>query len=194
MKKPRIANALNQVDDDIVISAARAKKVKKNNWIKWGAIVACFAVMLATFLTVTPMLFKNASPSVPTEEIPSDEYQYESRYFYQINEGAYSNYIGGKVITEDKIGNKIAEVNLTAGWKDGKGEWKSEPEALRGEVYVIKGIADDVAVGLKFIDQGEAVTTTHYYVIMNPAADLSEVKDYVITPTNNTPSDGIINE
>ena len=31
MKTPRIANALNQVDEDIVSGAARAKKVKKNN-------------------------------------------------------------------------------------------------------------------------------------------------------------------
>ena len=66
-------------------------------------------------------------------------------------------FVGGKVIVEDKLGNKIADVNLTAGWKDDKGEWTSETEALRGELYAINGVSNDVAVALKFIDKGEAV-------------------------------------
>ena len=195
MKTSRIANAFSQVDDDIVSGAARAKKVKKNHWLKWGSIAACFVVMLAAMLTVMPMLFEEDSPVVPPNNGSENEYQYESGYFYQINEGAYSTYVGGKVIAEDKIGNKIADVNLTAGWKDDKGEWKSETEALRGEVYAINGVSSDVAVALKFIDQGEAVTTTHYYVIMNPYADLTPVEDYIITPvTSNNSGDEMVNE
>ena len=196
MKTPRIADALNQVDDDIVSGAARAKKVKKNNWLKWGSIAACFVVMLAAMLTVMPMLFEDDSPVVHPNNGSENEYQYESGYFYQINEGAYSTYVGGKVIAEDKVGDKIADVNLTAGWKDDKGEWKSETEALRGEVYAINGVSSDVAVALKFIDKGEAVTTTHYYVIMNPDADLTSVEDYIITPvtSNNSGDEGVVNE
>ena len=196
MKTPRIAGAFSQVDDDIVSGAARAKKEKKNNWLKWGSIAACFVVMLAAMLTVMPMLFEDDSPVVPPDNGSENEYQYESGYFYQINEGAYSTYVGGKVIAEDKIGNKIADVNLTAGWKDDNGEWKSETEALRGEVYAINGVSSDVAVALKFIDKGEAVTTTHYYVIMNPAADLTPVQDYIITPItpNNPTNEGEVNE
>ena len=196
MKTPRIAGAFSQVDDDIVSGAARAKKEKKNNWLKWGSIAACFVVMLAAMLTVMPMLFEDDSPVVPPDNGSENEYQYESGYFYQINEGAYSTYVGGKVIAEDKIGNKIADVNLTAGWKDDKGEWKFETEALRGEVYAINGVSSDVAVALKFIDKGEAVTTTHYYVIMNPAADLTPVQDYIITPItpNNPANEGEVNE
>ena len=55
-------------------------------------------------------------------------------------------------------------------------------ETLRGEVYEIIGISSETAAALKFIDQGEAVTTTHYYVILNPAADLSSVEEYTIAP------------
>lgn len=198
MKIPRIADALNQIDDDIVNDAARTKKAKNNNWLKWGSIAACFVVMLAIMFTVMPKPFEDDSPVVPPNSGSSNEYQYESRYFYQINEGAYAAYVGGKVIAEDKIGNKIADVNLTAGWKNGNSEWKSETEELRGEVYTINGVSNDVAVALKFIDKGEAVTTTHYYVIMNPTADLTPVKDYIITPlTSNNPSDemrGEVNE
>ncbi len=42
------------------------------------------------------------------------------------------------------------------------------------------GIDNNVAVALKFVDKGEAVTTTYYYVIMNPNADLSAVEEYII--------------
>ena len=192
MKTPRIVNAVGQIDDDLVSGANRAKVAKKNVWLKWGSIAACFAVMLMAVVAIAPMMFGGDDPVPPID----NEYQYESGYFYQINEGAYSTYVGGKVIAEDKIGNKIADVNLTAGWKDDKGEWKSETEALRGEVYTINGVSNDVAVALKFIDKGEAVTTTHYYVIMNPAADLTPVKDYIITPItpNNPTNEGEVNE
>ena len=192
MKTPRIVNAVGHIDDDLVSGANRAKVVKKNAWLKWGSIAACFAVMLMAAVVAVPMMFGGDDPVPPID----NEYQYESGYFYQINEGAYSTYVGGKVIAEDKIGNKIADVNLTAGWKDDKGEWKSETEALRGEVYTINSVSNDVAVALKFIDKGEAVTTTHYYVIMNPAADLTPVQDYIIAPiTPNNPGDeGAVNE
>ena len=192
MKTPRIVNAVGQIDDDLVSGANRAKVAKKNVWLKWGSIAACFAVMLMAVVAIAPMMFGGDDPVPPID----NEYQYESGYFYQINEGAYSTYVGGKVIAEDKLGNKISDVNLTAGWKNDKGEWASETEALRGEVYTINGVSNDVAVALKFIDKGEAVTTTHYYVIMNPAADLTPVQDYIITPiTPNNPGDeGAVNE
>lgn len=192
MKTPRIVNAVGHIDDDLVSGATRAKATKKNVWLKWGSIAACFAVMLMAVVVAVPMMFGGDDPVPPID----NEYQYESGYFYQINEGAYSTYVGGKVIAEDKIGNKIADVNLTAGWKDDKGEWKSETEALRGEVYTINGVSNDVAVALKFIDKGEAVTTTHYYVIMNPAADLTPVQDYIIAPItpNNLGDEGAVNE
>lgn len=192
MKTPRIANAVNNIDDNLISGANCAKVVKKNAWLKWGSIAACFAVMIMAAVIAVPMMFSSDDPVPPIDS----EYQYESGYFYQINEGTYSTYVGGKVIAEDKLGNKIADVNLTAGWKDDKGEWTSETEALRGEVYAINGVSNDIAVALKFIDKGEAVTTTHYYVIMNPNADLTPVKDYIITPItpNNSGDEGIVNE
>ncbi len=71
-------------------------------------------------------------------------------------------------------------------------------EKLRGEIYSITGISNDVAVALKFLDKGEAVTTTHYYVILNPGADLTPVAEYIIAiSTSNNFSDemaGIIPE
>lgn len=103
----------------------------------------------------------------------------EKYYTYEIDEGEFSAYIGGKVIDEEKVGSKIGDVAVTAGWKNDADEWISTEE-LNAEVYALNGISEDVAVALRFIDQGEAVTTTHYYVIMNSDADLSVVGAYVI--------------
>ena len=204
MKTPRIANALNQVDEDIVSGAARAKKVKKNNWLKWGSIAACFVVMLAAMLTVMPMLFEEDSPVVPPDNGPVNEGavndsgiaegKLEKYYDYEITSGAFVTYINGKVIDAEKIGAKLESVTVTGGWKNEAGEWIST-EALNAEVYAIEGVSSDVAVALKFVDQGEAVTTTHYYVIMNPNADLSAVEDYIIAPiVPNNPGDEMVNE
>ncbi len=193
MKTPRIANAVGHIDDDLIIGASRAKTTKKNIWLKWGAVAACFVLMLTAAAVTLPMML-NGDDTLPPEDTETGEAVYEMGYFYNIDEGAFSKYVGGKVIAEENVGNKISDVSVTAGWKNGTGEWIST-EKLRGEVYSINGISNDIAVALKFIDQGEAVTTTHYYVIMNPEADLSSVEDYIITPiAPNNPGDEMVYE
>ena len=204
MKTPRIADALNQIDDDLVNGAARAKKVKKNNWLKWGSIAACLVVMLATMLAVMPMLFENDIPIITPDNEPANEGavndtgiaegKLEKYYDYELTSGAFVTYINGKVIEAEKVGVKLESVTVTGGWKNEAGEWLST-ETLNAEVYAIEGISSDVAVALKFVDQGEAVTTAHYYVMMNPGADLSILEEYVREPiTQNNPSDGLVNE
>ena len=194
MKTPRIANAVGLIDDDLVIGAANSTEtVNKNNWLKWSSIAACFAILLAAAAITLPMMLKGNDPFPPTDtEI--GEAVYEKGYFYNVDDGIFSTYIGGKVIAEDKIGNMLSNVSVTAGWKNNTGEW-IYTEKLQGEVYSINGISNDVAVALKFIDKGEAVTTTHYYVIMNPNADLTPVKDYIIIPISpNNPEDEMVME
>ena len=194
MKTPRIANAVGLIDEDLVIGAANSTKtVNKNNWLKWSSIAACFAILLAAAAITLPMMLKGNDPFPPTDT-ETGEAVYEKGYFYNVDDGIFSTYIGGKVIAEDKIGNMLSNVSVTAGWKNNTGEW-IYTEKLQGEVYSINGISNDVAVALKFIDKGEAVTTTHYYVIMNPNADLTPVKDYIIIPISpNNPEDEMVME
>ena len=194
MKTPRIANAVGLIDEDLVIGATNSTKtVNKNNWLKWSSIAACFAILLAAAAITLPMMLKGNDP-FPPANTEIGEAVYEKGYFYNVDDGIFSTYIGGKVIAEDKIGNILSNVSVTAGWKNNTGEWIST-EKLQGEVYSINGISNDVAVALKFIDKGEAVTTTHYYVIMNPNADLTPVKDYIIIPISpNNPEDEMVME
>ena len=103
-------------------------------------------------------------------------------YTYSINSGKYKNYCPGRVIEKDKVGEKIGTVTVTGYW-EGFGaecEGKTQKETLSADVYYIKGVSDDVAVCLKFNDKGDALTTDHYYVVINPNADYSSVIEYVI--------------
>ena len=137
--------------------------------------------------TISPVGTENTETS-------KSELYLEKYYDYKICDGKFSSYIPGKVIEERNIGSQLENVTVAAGWKNIAGEWVSETENLRGEVYEIHGISTDIAVALRFIDQGEAITTTHYYVIMNPNADLTVVEDYIISPiVPNNPGDGVVN-
>ena len=204
MKTPRIADALTQVDDDIVSGAVYAKKVKKNNWLKYGSIAACFAIIIMAAIVAAPMMFSGGDSTVtPDNGVGNEgvvnegevvEGELEKYYDYRINNGAYATYINGKVIDAKKVATKLESVTVTGGWKNKAGEWIST-EALNAEVYEITGIDSGIAVALKFIDQGEAVTTTHYYVMMDPTADLSIVAEYIREPVvQNNLGDGMVNE
>ena len=242
MKTPRIVNAIGHIDDDLINSATKSKKVaKKNIWIKWTSLVASFAIIIIVAAVAVPTLFGDENTTLPvvsgdnttinnsesatpttndngattaptvnqdtthinnaepttsggnnntttatnndstTQPAIGNESAFSETYVYNVSDGKFSTYVSGKVISEDKIDYKIADVSVVAGWKNSFDE-QLTTETLRAEVYLIKGISKDVAVALKFIDKGDALTTTHYYVIMNPEADLTPVKDYLIRP------------
>ena len=242
MKTPRIVNAIGHIDDDLINSATKSKKVaKKNIWIKWTSLAASFAVIIIVAAVAVPTLFGDGNTTLPvvsgdnttinnsesaapttndngattapavnqdttyinnaepttsggndnttsatnndstTQSGGAIEIIFAENYVYNVSDGEFSTYVSGKVISEDKIDYKIADVSVSAGWKNSFDE-QLTTETLRAEVYLIKGISKDVAVALKFIDKGDALTTTHYYVIMNPEADLTPVKEYLIRP------------
>ena len=243
MKTPRIVNSVGHIDDDLITEAVKSEKSsKKNIWIKWTSLAACFAVVLIVAIVAGPILSvnRNIAPSVDsgdnttindietivpatndngittsptanqdtthinnaepttfvendnttsqthnentTQPVTNNEAVLSEAYFYNVSDGVFSTYIlCGKVISEDKIDSKIDDVTVSAGWKNNANEWLTT-ETLRAEVYSINDISKDVAVALKFIDKGDALTTTNYYVIMNPEADLTSVKEYLIRP------------
>ena len=189
MKKEKLYEAIGNIDENYVNEAHMTAKKPRSGWIRWGVMAAGFALVVMVAMVTMPTIFNNTDtpPTVDTE------YKYERRYFYHIDEGAFSAYVGGKVIAEEKLGRKVEDVSVTAGWKNAAGEWLSN-ENLRGEVYLIEGVSSDVAVALKFLDKGEAVTTTHYYVILNPNADVSAVGEYVIAPVDPSNPENEINE
>ena len=47
MSTPKLAIAMNYIDDDLVSGAVEYKRTKKkNSWMKWGAIAACLCLVV----------------------------------------------------------------------------------------------------------------------------------------------------
>ena len=112
-----------------------------------------------------------------TTEAPEAAF-YEA-YCYSLDDPAYYAYIPGKVITPDRVGEKIGDATVTAGWTYADGTMPVT-EQLRCEIYRMIDIDPSTAICIRFIDKGEALTTDHYYVQYNGLADLSTVSDYII--------------
>lgn len=135
----------------------------------------------------TPSKTTKASEPTSSTNVPlvdsttkAQESILEKAYVYSINDPAYSTYIFGKVIDSSKVGEKIGDATVTAGWKFADGTMP-DTEQLRCEIFRINDIDPETAVCIKFKDKGEALTTDHYYVHYNGEADLSAVSDYVIS-------------
>ncbi len=194
MKQEKLYEAIGDIDETFVNEAHTTSKKLRPAWQKWGAVAACLALIMLVGSFFLPSTLGEDDITQAGEEIntpPTSELatRFTAAYLYYVDDGAFASYVGGKVIEEAKIGSKIEDVTLTAGWRNSEGEWL-RVEHLRGELYLIEGISPETAVALKFIDKGEAVTTTHYYTILNPDADLSSMQEYYITPL--LPTDGNI--
>lgn len=65
MSKDRIIDSLGRIDDDMVqgVEALRKKK-KRPAWMKWGAMAACFCLLIAA-VAVAPNLFPGTIPVPP---------------------------------------------------------------------------------------------------------------------------------
>ena len=144
---------------------------------KWLAV--CLSVMILS-MVVGCTSKKNADPS--GEDTSTLPLAWGVRYMYSVDEGKFSTYVSGTAIPGSEIGEKIDDVSVTAGLRNNDEMFWLTQETCRCEVYSIDGIPEDVAVALKFMDEADGATTTHYYVIMNPEADLSAVEAYMVSP------------
>jgi len=65
MSKDRMVDSLGRIDDDMIqgVEALRHKK-KRPAWKKWGAMAACFCLLVAA-MVVAPNLFPGTAPTPP---------------------------------------------------------------------------------------------------------------------------------
>lgn len=183
MRKEQLYEAIGDIQEKYIQEAhSHSNKKKTYVWVKWSAIAASVVVVVGIgFSILNNRLWNTDLPLTEVINITdaTEETAFGTRYVYRIDSGDYSSYFSGKVIDPEKIGDKLGDVTVTAGWITAPDQAPAD-ENLRGEIYQIKGIDPHIAVALWFIDKGDALTTTHYYVILNPEADLSPVEEYVI--------------
>lgn len=114
MSIPKMAKAMNNIDDDLISGAIEYKRTKKKNgWMKWGAMAACLCLMVTL---VIPMLNNDAQSGSHGGEIMIDTKKIDV-YYISENGTLASKNIEVTCTAEDVFSewsklNGIADVTL----------------------------------------------------------------------------------
>lgn len=185
MKTPRIANAIGQIDDDLVADAAKCKKKNKKHWLKWGSLAACFAVIVIVGAAILPSLFReNVTPegtdgrykdfSIQASEsaiVWPWEYQTVYEKYRNVEIDGIEYHGKGRAVSEAWIGERIGNYTVV-GYDEVNNGKKYSAEF---ETYALKDIAQSQFIAVKMEDS--------YYVFQNdeyaPPNTLGELMDVV---------------
>ena len=65
MKTPRITKSINYLEDNLILEAAHEEKhiAKKTLFLKWGALAACFCVLIVAAIMILPNLQQSNTPT-----------------------------------------------------------------------------------------------------------------------------------
>lgn len=118
MKIPKVANAIGYIDDDLIVSAAKSKKVKKNLWLRWGSVAACFAVLVIIGAAILPKFFTtpdNAEDRYNDTHIQAGEsgivwpWKYLAVYekYTELKLGSVKYRSHGRAVSENLVGELI---------------------------------------------------------------------------------------
>lgn len=94
MKNERFLELMNNIDEELLLRAEADEKIiqkHKINWLKWGAIAACFVLIIAASI-IAPLIFKDppVSPPSPQEEFVPPVYESAIFSAQEIGELFYS--------------------------------------------------------------------------------------------------------
>ena len=100
MSTPKLAIAMNYIDDDLVSGAVEYKRTKKkNSWMKWGAIAACLCLVV---LVAMPFM-QNSEPVTDIE--PYKELSVSEAVAYEPYGGLFPQIIlDGYMLEENMVG------------------------------------------------------------------------------------------
>ena len=197
MKSDALRKAIGDVDEVLVERAERSpeKKNRKGTWLKIALPLAAAASLAGVIFLVIPKEKGNLGSSQLVGPPQLIEGVTESKYVWKVDSGTYAAYQPGKVIGEDRIGEALTDVTVTAGWVIYPSNEAVTKESLRGTVYAIRGVSPETGAAVRFHDKGEALTTDHYYVLLNPEADPKILEEYRIEEAAGAPeNEGAVEE
>ena len=178
MKVLKIANAVGYIDDDLIESAAKNKRMaKRKSWIKWSAIAACIAVCITFGAVFLPIVIEKTTHGSNDASGASDRYKN-----VQIGTNEFSIVWPWEYKT---VYEKYTNLNINGVWYAGKR--RAVSANLVGEkigIYTVSGY-DDTYIGtnkkyykdfevysLKYADKSEYVAVKMegtYYTFMRSA-------------------------
>lgn len=184
MKKPRIANAIGHIDDDLVAGAAECKK-NRNHWLKWGSIAACFAVLLIAGTAILPSLFGgNVTPNgtdgrYKDYNIHASEsaivwpWEYKTVYekYASVEIDGIEYYGKGRAVSKALVSESIG--NYTFVGYDEINDGKKYTAEF--EVYKLQNIAQSQFVAVKMEDSYYVFKSSEY----SPPSTLGELMETV---------------
>lgn len=188
MKTPRIVNAIGYIDDELIADAENTGKSKKNLWVKWGSLAACFAVLVIAGAMVLPALFGGKGNTDVEDnrcmdlDISTSEsaivwpWRYRTVYekYTSVEADGVKYYGKGRAVSEMLVGESIGSVTA-AGYDetDDNREYVCEFEGYR-----LRDIAQSRFIAVKM--EG------CYYVFKNaeyaPPGTLGELMEAVSLP------------
>lgn len=185
MKTPRIANAIGQIDDDLVTDAAKCKKKNKKHWLKWGSLAACFAVIVIVGAAILPSLFGgNVTPNgtdgrYKDYNIHASEsaivwpWEYQTVYekYASVEIDGIEYYGKGCAVSEALVSESIG--NYTFVGYDEINDGKKYTAEF--EVYKLQNIAQSQFVAVKMEDSYYVFKSSEY----SPPSTLGELMDVV---------------
>ena len=206
MKSDELLDAIGGIDPKHVRAAEVMKPYSRKGLL---TAIAAAAVLLLVGLAIWKGLFvppekppeTYADTSLDLTEATVAETVISSQYRTQILDDAYADYHSVRICDSAYVDleHELAEILVEGGWKDGNGAAIDTPETLRALVYPLREIGQDQAICLFFLDKGDALTTTHYYVYLKEGLNDTE-KDLIYEklnwnepkPVPGTVEDGIV--
>lgn len=182
MKTPRIANAIGQIDDDLVIGAAKVGTKNKKHWFKWGSLAACFAVFVIAGAAILPSLlgedaapdgrYKNYSIDVNNSAIVWPwEYQTVYEKYTNVEMDGMEYHGKGRAVPEALVDEMIGSY-VVIGYDEANNEKKYTAEF---EAYALKDIAKSQFIAVK-MENGYYVFQKEEYA---PPSTLGELMETV---------------
>lgn len=183
MKNKRLLDIVGEVDDRHIAEAAPIeKKSRKPAWVKWGAMAACLALVVAA----GTMMFSNSNTS--SVFIGGIEREYKNAYVmgsesyiewpweYKTLSEQYTSVMidgkefvsSGKSVDDTMIGNSLGTYDVI-----GYDSYTEKQHQMQTEVFENSGISTDLIVAVKLDDEYYTFTNREY----NPPATFGEVLD-----------------
>ena len=167
MNREKLSEALENINSTYIEAAGnyRKKQTSKMNFFKWSSLAACFTALMITSVLFIQNVIRadDAYWSEPMKEHAI----LEQRKICIINDPTYADYISLRVIDPTYVGEKLSETEVKSFWRNFLLNEDTDFELLRAEIYIIKDVSPDIAVCIRYLDEGDALTTTHYYTYVN---------------------------
>ena len=207
MKTNEFFDAMGKIDPTLIERADKKVTLKSRSRIpRIVAIAACFALLVAGFAVVLPMLldgeklivlenmFDSPTPvfgagenektdAIEVEKTDAIEGTGQNKYpvFVIIGE-KYDHYEIKKAypidMTNEFICEKIDDIFVMNGIGYYGDKQVYDQTIVRAEIYAVKGVSPDAGVAVKFVEEGSFNSTERYYAAVNTLYSFTTLSDF----------------